>query len=307
MTNTYRSILVPLDGSAFAEQALPLALELARRNNAILQVALVHHPVPALVPAVEMPDASFEVDQDTRHKETTYLSEVVQRLTALHQPVSSVVLEGPVADALETQIIVTDADLVVTTTHGRGHLARFWLGSVADQLMRRLRVPILLVRPEEPAKQQWTGSITKVLVALDGSPFAEHIMAQALHIARAFAARIELLYVLEPPAAIADPSVLMVLPPSPETERAARERATDYLKKIAADLVAPGLGVDCRVIDGSPVAATILDEARATGASLIALASHGLGGVQRMVLGSVADKVIRGSTIPVLVVRPTVH
>ena len=67
----YRSIYVPLDGSPFAEQALPLAGEIARRAGAILQLALVHHPVPALATALEVPEIEAQLDQEGRAREQT--------------------------------------------------------------------------------------------------------------------------------------------------------------------------------------------------------------------------------------------
>ncbi len=141
----YRSILVPLDGSPFSEQALPLAFAIAARSGALVQVAMVHHPVPALATALEVPEIEAQLDQEARVREVTYLNGVVDRWRGgANVPVTSAVLEGPVAEALEEQVEVSGADLLILTTHGRGPLSRFWLGSVADQLMRKLHVPMLL-------------------------------------------------------------------------------------------------------------------------------------------------------------------
>jgi nucleotide-binding universal stress UspA family protein len=299
-----RSIFVPLDGSPFAEQALPLAAETARRAGALLQIALVHHPVPALATALEVPEIETQLDQEARLRERTYLDSVVTRLRSMaNVPVSAVVLDGAVADALQTQIEATGADLVVSTTHGRGPLSRFWLGSVADQLMRRLHVPLLLVRPVGDAAQV-PRSIAKVLISLDGSPFAERAVDGATALGRPFGASYALVFVVEPPMPIADPSGLMVLPATVDAEQRIKEGATKYLNQIAERLRKDGLEVSCHPVDGPAAAGTILAEAEAVKADLIALASHGAGGFERLVVGSVADKVIRGGTHPVLVVRP---
>jgi len=300
----YRSIFVPLDGSPFAEQALPIAAEIARRAGAILQVALVHHPVPALATALEVPEIETQLDQEARLRERTYLDGIVTRLrSTANIPVSAVVLDGAVADALQGQIESTGTDLVVSTTHGRGPLSRFWLGSVADQLMRRLHVPLLLIRPAGDATLV-PKSISRVLIALDGSPFAERALACATALGRVFGASYGLVFVVEPPLPIADPSGLMVLPTSGDTEARIRHNAKQYLDGIAERLRKDGFEVSCHPVDGPNAASTVLGQADTIKADLIALASHGAGGFERLVVGSVADKVIRGSTRPVLVVRP---
>jgi nucleotide-binding universal stress UspA family protein len=304
-TALYRSIFVPLDGSPFAEQALPLAVEIARRAGALLHFALVHHPVPALATALEVPEIETQLDQEARLREKNYLDGIVTRVrSTANVPVSAVILDGAVADALETQIEATGTDLVVSTTHGRGPLSRFWLGSVADQLMRRLHVPLLLVRPASVAAEA-PRNIAKVLIALDGSPFAERALTSATALGRPFGASYSLVFVVEPPMPIADPSGLMVLPTSGDTERRIREGATEYLGGVADRLRRDGFQVSCHAVDGATAAGTILEQAGSLKADLIVLASHGAGGFERLVVGSVADKVIRGSTNPVLVVRPS--
>jgi nucleotide-binding universal stress UspA family protein len=304
MSIPYRSIFVPLDGSSFAEQALPLAAELARRTNAILQLALVHHPVPALASAIEAPEIEAQLADETRARERSYINSVAARLrTGYNIAVTGVTLDGTVVDALHAQILGTGVDLVVSTTHGRGPVSRFWLGSVADQLIRRLHVPLLLVRPGAPDRVP-PASFSRVLIALDGSPFAERALAEATAIGRAFGASYDLVSVVEPPAPIADPSGLMVIPSGPDTYELQRKQAREYLEKAAGGLREQGLEVTCHTVDGGTVATCILDQAEAGHSDLIALASHGAGGFERLVVGSVADKVIRGTTTPVLVVRP---
>lgn len=305
MASAYRSILVPLDGSPFAEQALTLAASIAERTNAILQLALVHHPVPALALAVEAPEIGPQLDEEAHRQERTYLDGVVGWLRAWREiPVTGVILEGPVVEALEEHIEGTGTDLVVSTTHGRGPLGRAWLGSVADQLMRRLHTPLILVRPSEHAPAPSFGSIGKILIALDGSPFAEQVLAEATALGRAFGSSFALLFVLEPPGPLADPAGLVVLPGSPEVERLLREKAGEYLSRTAERLRSEGLEVSTHLVEGPAVVPTILAQAEELGVDLIALASHGAGGVERLMIGSVADKTIRGSTRPVMVVRP---
>jgi len=299
----YRSICVPLDGSPFAEQALPLATEIARRSGAILQVALVHHPVPALATALEVPEIEAQLDQEARAREQTYLDGIVERIRkGVNVPTTAALLDGPVADALETHVVRNAVDLVVITTHGRGTMSRFWLGSVADHLMRRLHVPILLVRPV--AGTPPAPAVRRIMVTLDGSPFSERALDAAIALGTPFGADYALLMVVEPPVPLADPSGLVSVPIGPEAERQLRESATRYLEGVAQRLCSEGKTVTTHPVQGVGVAATIIEQAEKLGAGMIAIASHGAGGFERLVLGSVADKVIRGSTRPTFVVRP---
>ncbi len=299
----YRLVLVPLDGSSFAEQALPLATEIARRSGAMLQLALVHHPVPALATALEAPQVESQLDQEGRMSESAYLSGVVERIrSGANVAVTSALLDGPVADALEAQVSEAGVDLIVMTTHGRGALSRFWLGSVADHLMRHVHVPVLLIRPSGEA--QPASQVARILVTLDGSEFSERAIDHAVALGQPFGAEYVLLMVLEPPYPVVDPNGLMVVPLDPEAERKLRASAQRYLEGHAARLRQRGFKVATQVADGLPVARTILAEADRIGADLIAIASHGVGGLQRVLVGSVTDKVVRGATHPVLVVRP---
>jgi nucleotide-binding universal stress UspA family protein len=299
----FRSIYVPLDGSPFAEQALPLAGEIARRAGAILQLALVHHPVPALATALEVPEIEAQLDQEARAREQTYLTSIIERVRkTVNVPVTGTLLDGPVADALETHLEKTGADLVVITTHGRGPMSRFWLGSVADHLMRRLHVPILLVRPTGAAAAPM--SLRRILITVDGSPFAERAIAAAMGLGKVFNAEYALLMVVEPPLPIADPSGLMVIPVGANAEKQLREAAAKYLESLAQRMRKEGATVTTQPVEAAGAAETILAQTEALKADLVAIASHGAGGFERLVVGSVADKVIRGSTHPTFVVRP---
>jgi nucleotide-binding universal stress UspA family protein len=203
-TTPFRLICVPLDGSPFAEQALPAAAEIARQSGAMLQLALVHHPVPALATALEVPEIEAQLDQENRVREQTYLGSIVERVRmTANVPVTGALLDGAVADALQVHVEESQADLVVITTHGRGPMSRFWLGSVADHLMRRLHVPVLIIRPNGSTP---TLELKTILVALDGSSFAERALEVAVALGKPFGAAFGLVMVIEPPLPIADPA-----------------------------------------------------------------------------------------------------
>ena len=299
----FRSILVPLDGSPFAEQALPWASETARRAGAMMQLALVHHPAPALATALEMPEIGAQLDDEARAREQT--AQVDRVRASWNVPVTSVLLNGGVAEALHHQAEASGADLLVLTTHGRGPVSRFWLGSIADQLMRRLHLPLLFVRPlESSVAIPLAPQVRRIMVTLDGSPFAEQALAAAQAMAGAFGAEIVLLLVIEPPVPIADPAGLMVIPTTVDAEKRIRESAAAYLATVTSRLAAEGGAVTSAAVEGATVAGAVLAQVDAQRIDLLVIASHGAGGFERLVMGSVADKVVRGAHIPVLVVRP---
>src|SRR5438876_11300863 len=139
----YHSLLVPLDGSMFGEHALPLALSIARRAGATLTVLHVHAP-PAVTYAESLPDPDPRLDLHLKEREQAYLDGVIKRLGDISTvSVHSELLEGTTADTIRAAVSSRGVDLVVMTTHGRGPLGRLWLGSVADELVRQLPVPLL--------------------------------------------------------------------------------------------------------------------------------------------------------------------
>lgn len=309
----YRSVLVPLDGSAFGEHALPLALSIARRGGATLHVTHVHvPPAPINIEGVAFPDPS--VEREVREKGRAYLEGVVGRLQAAAKvPISTDLLDGIVPEAVHEHAVAVKADLVVLTTHGRGPLSRFWLGSVADQLIRRLPMPMVLVRPQGAAPDFARDvAFHRVLIPLDGSPFAEQILPPATALGTLMKAEHMLVRVVPPllPGDYELGEVPMVgLPGSRLTQlrgiqEKAQEEATAYLEGVAARLCTQGISMQTRVVCHDSPASAILDAAGQVGADVLALATHGRGGLARLLLGSVADKILRGATTPVLLYRP---
>src|SRR5262249_13517360 len=140
------------------------------------------------------------IDPQLRERERAYLDGVVQKLTAAAPvPVKSALLDGPVVDVLQETAGAVGADLVVMTTHGRGPVSRFWLGSVTDELVRRLPMPLLLVRPHE--REPALGPeprLGPLQVPMDGWALAEQILPAAVELGRLMQARFTLLRVVEP-------------------------------------------------------------------------------------------------------------
>ena len=294
----YRSVFVPLDGSAFAEQALPFAASIARRASATLYIVHAHVTVASLYGGIEF-GADLTLDTQIRENEAAYLDGVVKRLTDnVPVRVSHMLINGPVADALHEQALAAAADLVVMATHGRGPMSRFWLGGVADKLVRRLPMPVLLVRPQEQTPNLVTEvSLRRILIPLDGSDLAEQIIGPATELGNLMQAEYRLLRVVEP---FMSPSHQLLVP---LFDQLAREAQT-YVDGVAKRLRGRSMSVKTSVVINRFAAAAILEEALVHATDLIALETQGRGGLGRLVLGSVADKVVRGALTPVLVHRP---
>jgi nucleotide-binding universal stress UspA family protein len=302
--------MVPLDGSPFGEHALPLALSIARRAGA--EVELIHVCTPAIPSAFSggllIPVPIEPPPEQSRERAHAYLDQLADFLSDRWDvPVRTVVREGLAAQTLYDYAVASGADLVVMTTHGYGSISRVWMGSVADKLMRRLPMPVLLIRPHEEAldllEEVHDQAFAHVLIPLDGSPLAEEILEPAVELGKLMNAEYTLLQAIDQP----------VLGYAPDVDAAGideqileqwRAAAQAYLESAAQRLRAEQLKVQTSVVVAPPAMA-ILDYAREHAVDLIALATHGRGGVARLLLGSVADKVVRGAGAPVLLQRPS--
>ncbi|HUE77566.1 MAG TPA: universal stress protein [Longimicrobiales bacterium] len=294
------AILVPVDGSSFAEHALPYALGIARRTAATLHVGLVHvryhlaSPSYPLVAELEAQDAA-ELERDR-----VYLDELVERLRPSGVRVRPMLLHGQVVPSLTGFIEEHGIGLVVMTTHGRGGLQRAWLGSTADGLLRNVDIPLLLVRPSDGTREIGAGSdhvFRHVLAALDGGDTAEAALREAVELGVVGRAAVTLAHVVQP--------ALTAFAPYVEPGAADLEIRDLRLKRRLASLSREEWLWDRRIeveleLDYFP-AQSLLEMAERRDADLIVLGTHGRGGLSRMILGSVADKVIRGTSRPVLV------
>ena len=298
----YRSLLVPLDGSPFAEQALPMALSLARRAGASVNVVLVHVPFTAAY-ADSISPGTCEAEASALEQQRAYLDGIVKRLAGLSStPVTAALLEGQVvAETLNAHATATGADLLVMTTHGRGPLSRFWLGSVADELVRRAMTPILLVRPHEKSPDLAAEPVLRhILVPLDGSDLAEKVLEAAVGLGTLLEADYRLVRIYGP---LIDTALDASVAGSQLPVEQLRGEAEGYLHRVAERLRQQGHAVQTQAVLGQHPASAILKAAQTADVDLIALETHGRRGLPRLLLGSVADKVIRGASVPVLVHR----
>lgn len=295
-----RVILVPLDGSSFAEHALPVALGVATQSGARLVLVSVHEE-PAPAHHLPAPDGGPPVAPLIQAALRRYLARVKKRISQRlpDAQVEIAVLGGKAQEVLSTHARDSGADLIVLTTHGRGGPSRSWLGNVAEGVLRRAPVPVLVVRarrkrvtldPAEPFRH--------MVIALDGTSESEGIAEGVGILATHGTTTWTLLHVVLP----LHPVVRALAPKGAEELDAYEQhtRGEEYLKEAAGRLTRTGIEVRTALgVDLQPARA-ITEFAAKHGADLIALATHGRGRIGRLLLGSVADKVLRTATVPVL-------
>lgn len=304
----FRKILVPLDRTRFAEAALPHAMYLAKRHGAELLLATVWLPAPISDKDSPADREIWRWEQDCREDDRRYMGAVAAKVeAACGQKVAIRYLLGDPGEALANLAAGGEVDLAVVSTHARGPLKRALLRSVADRLARRGGIPVLLVHAEASSQDvQLEGGppFHHVLVPMDGSPLSEAALHPSLLASLpSHTSEITLLHVAPLPASMTTPAP----PTTLEFGRRTREESIDaeqYLARIADQLGAWGCRVNTRVVASPSTARAILDFAASNGVDLIAMATHGRGGVARALLGSVADAVVRGSHIPTLLFPP---
>ena len=307
------TLLVPLDGSRFGEHALPLALTLARKGGARVHLVHAHQRFDAVYAEMQVYDP--DLDQEMRARETAYLAHVVTRIKAAcpEVRVTTAVQDGPVASVIRDQAKIAGADLIVMTTHARSVLVRFWLGSATDDLLRDSPLPLLLAHPHDGAPNLSAEMpLGRWLIPLDGTGMAEQVLEPALRTAALFGAAVTLLRVVRPVLPVTIPHggsaygdlALGMVERIDAIDKQVQDEANRYLTQVAERIRGQGFAVDTQVAVEEQPGVAILDRAL-SGVDVIALGTHG----RRMLhfLGSTADKVIRGSRVPVLVQRPTTN
>jgi nucleotide-binding universal stress UspA family protein len=304
----YKNILVPLDGSDFGQQGLPMAISILEGASARLHLV---HVTSSLIPEYASIPASGQlfdaavIERELRDDMSWYLRGVA---ASLPDAVTSEValLSGGAGDAIAAYAKENAVDLIVMATHGRGGLNRAWLGSVAESVVKESPAPVLLVRPGDGENGVTPSALTSgpVLVPLQDMEFSGRIVPYARALAHSIGAAVVLLDVVIPLERRA--RVIEARLPDDDSRLVsdAIQRDRDYLEPIAEELRKDGLVVTVRVIEAPSAAGAILKEAASIDASAIAMATHARRGVSRLLFGSVANKVVRGSTGPVLLFRP---
>jgi nucleotide-binding universal stress UspA family protein len=298
-----QTILVPLDGSATAEQIIPyvrvLAHILAARVHLLRVVTkLEEQPLIARYAAEPVPaQVAVESDWEWEHRALAevegtareYLEAQAQALRSANLDVSIEISTGAPAEAIAEVATNQPQMLVAMVMHGYQGLRRLAADSVADCLVHTTATPMFLVR-DGAAQSAHSWTLRRILVPLDGSALAR----QALPLARTLAmcARAELVLL----RAVVAPAGHSALP-------GACQEARQQLAVLTAQLGHQQLPVEPVVTSGDPAEA-IVSEASRRAVDLIVMATHGYSGVKRWALGSVADSVLHATPTPLLLVHP---
>jgi nucleotide-binding universal stress UspA family protein len=297
-----RHFLVPLDGSGFGETALALAAAVAERKGRALTMVTVR-------PQTAHPDISATmsatIETCSRTHAQAYLESAAEQVRRrFNIELRTAVLEGEAATGIAEHALADPPELIVMSTHGRSGPSRLFLGSVADRLVRELHCPFILVRPSTPPAEVELPAAARVLVPLDGSPLAESVLDEVERLFSPGLATLHLVRAVDPVAAFPMGAPMPLPPMEPELVEVRRAAAREYLEGTAWKLRRAGWRVEYKVVTEWRPATAVLSYAEAHECDLIAIATRGRGGAQRLFLGSVADKVIRGAATPVLVVNP---
>jgi nucleotide-binding universal stress UspA family protein len=305
-----RNILVPIDTSPLSELAARKAAALARSTGATVHLVLVYEsPFPAF-DAGHLLDAGFlAVDRAHYERQLRRIAHDVTRRSG--SPCDFVMLVGAPAETITKHARDTGVDLIVMSTHGRTGVSRAWFGSVADALARQSPIPVLMVRaPENDATAMQPDSdpaFGRVLVALDGSDAAESVLT-CLDEARITGQADERLVEIVQPVPLPlvtypEAGLVASMPPDLDATAQLQKEAEVYLLGVARRRERAGA---CKVETQACVAPSagpaIVAIALEWNADLVAINSHGRG-ASRLVIGSVADKILRGTHASVLLSR----
>lgn len=283
-----RRILVPLDGSRRAENALPFAQRLALLFAAELHLLRVNEAVP---------HGSDRLTLDSEEEVVRYLERIRTQLESSGVRVRWDRAMGAAHEAIETYVRGFAIDLVAMATHGAGKGAAQGFGSVALKCLRVLTVPMYIIRAGDDA----VGNLAvaprppeRILVPLDGSPLAQGILTELEPFLKACDAEVRLLRVV--------PFNTILRQRYPGVPEAALEEAQAYVTGVAANLRDRGVRAgEPRTVRGDPAAE--ITKAAQEGVDLVAMCTHGRSGFSRWFFGSVAEKVLAVVRSPMLLMR----
>jgi nucleotide-binding universal stress UspA family protein len=296
----YERILVPLDGSALAEVALPYAEELSGRLGSEVTLIFVS----------ELVDDSY---QRMRQLYLQNIVEVTKQAAETYLPksgkkqkiqVKSVTFDGNPAEQIVEYADKENVGLIVMSTHGQSGITRESLGSIANKVVRATSRPVALIRAKgyHPDVRR-NGTLTKLLLTLDGSKVGEAGIPYAVELASRLGAKVVLLRVLGMSyGTFSSTGEAFVAYYSEEQMEADKALAKDYLENIAGQLKQKGVTVETQVKFGN-AAEEIISLAGEIHADLVIMSTHGRSGIGRWVFGSVAEKVLYEGYTPLMLVR----
>lgn len=302
----YRSIIVPVDGSARSQAALPAAAALAHASGATLDVVRVH--------LEERPDLADDPswDQMFREGEMRYL----EALALAYEPVAGTkvtasLLDPPVAKSLLEFAETRAAPLFVMIGRGRTGLRRALLGSTCDALIRGGDTPVLVLRDcgvdDVPSWQFGRRPFRRIVLPLDGTLHAEGGIAHAAALARAMNAKLRLVRVVGPIVTSAVLGAIAMHPMLPYDDGTLlrNDIAQEYLQGIVDRIngAGPAIDIGIEVALGTDPATALIESCRRMSADLVVLPTHGRG-ASRILVSAVGDRLLRDGPDAMLFVKP---
>jgi nucleotide-binding universal stress UspA family protein len=290
----FGTVIVPLDGSDLSERAVPYGRALADAAEA--QLILVR-----VVPPRTFPDDDRADTQDHDIADAgDYLSQFADPDVG-GKPVEALAFGEDPATILVETARARPTSIIVMSTHGRSGVGELVFGSVAEAVVRRAERPVVVIPPDCDVGAL-SSSSGRVLACLDGSERSEAILPAAIDVARALGRELVALRVVAPVSYVHIEGYDE--PVAVPTEGISAADAEAYLEDVASEIREEGQRVSIYVADSPNVASEILYAAKDKDASIIAIATHGRGGLAEILLGSIASAVVRESKVPVLLLRP---
>ncbi len=296
-----RTILFPTDFSECSRQAFAHALFLAEQYEARLHLfhAVVLHDDDPADPEQRFPGAP-ELLKKMFEVADSQLAELIEVHKGRPVTLEEFTARGvSAADLILEHAQEHDVDLIVMGTHGRRGASRFFLGSVAAEVLRSSRAPVLTLRELEQGRP--LEAIERILVPVDFSEHSRTALAHATELARSYSARLQLLHVVQQPVYPYFYAPVPAMAPVEEIQ-GIRERGMQALQKVLEEAGDPKIEHEMAIIDGHP-ASEIVDFATEHESDLIVTATHGLTGLERLLLGSTSEQIVRTSPLPVLLVK----
>jgi nucleotide-binding universal stress UspA family protein len=295
----YEKILVALDGSHFSEAILPYSRFFADKLK--VPVELIHVIDSEMAtPTSAAGQARYQdVMTAESRRSLEYLKKVAASFPAATK-VECLVEVGNPAEVIVDKALANSHTLIAMTTHGRSGINRWLLGSVADKVLHGAANPLLLVRAGEQIPALSAAPWKRILVPLDGSALAEMVIPHAAELGRKLGLELVLIRIFGVPTPVFAEDYG---PYVEELWTQLEEEAQKYLDEKARQLQAQGLTNVATISTAGFAAEKIIDLARQQKDALVAMCTHGRSGVNRWVMGSVTDRVVRHGGDPVLIVR----
>lgn len=288
----FDEVLIPTDGSESAARAARYGVVLAEAYDAAVHVLSVVDERDYDGVEAERVDAG----KTAAEAQAGDAVDAVATLAGERGSVTTRLAVGVPSEEILRYVAEAGIDLVAMGTHGRTGAERFVIGSVAERVVRHADVPVLTVRVSDAAPS-WP-PLERILVPTDGSDASFAALPPAFDLAERFDAVVEALSIVDERSKA---SVYTVETALEEMVGGLEATATTATERIEARAHAADVEVTTTVVDGIP-ARTICAHAEESGADLVVLASHGRTGLAHYLLGSVAERVVRNSVVPVLTV-----